>query len=313
MDRLLADRPEQRLIVLIDQLEELFTLCPDPSEQTAFLEAVTAIARPRGGAVPRALVILALRADFYAQAAAHPELLAVLSESQLLIEPMTADELRASIKEPATAAGWVLDDGLADLILHEMGVSGDGQSPAGALPLLSHVLQETWKKRAGLRLTVAGYRETGGIAQAIATTADEVFDKLDGDGREAVRLMLLRLVRVGEDAADTAQPVERSALLHGLPDTGAAQRAIDRLVEARLLTLDRDTVRISHEVLLRAWPKLREWLDTDRDRLRARQQLADDAAEWERSGRDSSMLYRGKRGRHGGMCPRYGGSRLQAR
>ncbi|MHA6765570.1 caspase, EACC1-associated type [Streptacidiphilus sp. PAMC 29251] len=107
VDRLLAGRPGERLIVLVDQLEELFTLCSDPSEQTAFLRAVTAIARPTGDQAPGALVVLALRADFYAQAAAQPDLLAVLSERQLLVEPMTAEELRASIEKPAGRCGLV--------------------------------------------------------------------------------------------------------------------------------------------------------------------------------------------------------------
>ncbi|MHA6765569.1 nSTAND1 domain-containing NTPase [Streptacidiphilus sp. PAMC 29251] len=193
------------------------------------------------------------------------------------------------------AAGWSLDDGLADLILHELGGTAEGQHPAAALPLLSHVLQETWKNRAGNRLTVSGYRATGGIARAIATTAENVYDQLDQDGREAVRLMLPRLVRVGEGVADTAQPVRRSALLHGLPDTEVAQGAIKQLADARLLTLERDTVRISHEALLREWPELQTWVDADRDWLRARQQLADGAVAWQRSGRDPSLLYRGNR------------------
>ncbi|MER5362781.1 AAA family ATPase [Streptomyces sp. NPDC002785] len=300
-ERLLAGRPEQRLIVLVDQLEELFTLCLDPSERTAFLRAVTALARPSGGGRPGALVVLALRADFYGQAAAHPELLAALRDTQLLVEPMTPDELHAAIEGPAAAAGLVLDEGLADVILHEFGATADRQPAAGVLPLLSHVLWATWLRRVGSRLTVAQYRSVGGIAEAIKTTADDTYDGLDRQGREAVRLMLPRLVRVGEDSADTAQPVDRSALLHGLPDTAAAQQAIDRFTQARLLTLDHDSARISHEVLLRAWPRLTEWVDADRDWLRARQQLAADARAWERAGRESSFAVSGEQaGRHSG-------------
>ncbi|MFD7323204.1 AAA family ATPase [Streptomyces sp. NPDC059875] len=309
-ERLAADRPEQRLIVLVDQLEEVFTLCT-AAERTAFLRALTALTRPSDEGRPGTLVVLALRADFYGQAAAHPELLTALRDTQLLVEPMTTDELRAAIEGPAAAAGLGLDGGLADVILHEFGATTDGQPAAGALPLLSHVLWATWTRRTGSRLTVAQYRATGGIEEAIKTTAEETYEALDSAGREAVRLMLPRLVRVGEGSADTADPVDRSELLHGLPDTAqpvdrsellyglpdtsAAQEAIDRFTRARLLTLDRATVRISHEALLRTWPRLREWIDADRDWLRARQQLAADAAAWERAGRDSSLLYRGNR------------------
>ncbi|MET7619078.1 hypothetical protein [Streptomyces sp. NPDC005408] len=188
-----------------------------------------------------------------------------------------------------------LDDGLADVILHELGATADGQPATGVLPLLSHVLWATWRQRTGSRLTVAGYHVAGGISQAIATTAEQVYTTLDAAGQEATRRMLPRLVRVGEDGIDTARPVERSALLHGLPDPHAAQQAINRFTGARLLTLDRDTARISHEALLRAWPRLREWVEADRDWLHVHQQLADDAQAWERAGRDTSLLYRGNR------------------
>ncbi|SDW32613.1 WD40 repeat [Amycolatopsis xylanica] len=295
VDDLLADRPDARLIVLVDQLEELFTLCPDPSERDVFLRAITAITQPVRGNPPRALVVLALRADFYGEAAAHPELLAALRDHQVLVEPMTSEELRAAIERPAAAAGLVLDDGLADVILHELGATTGGPSSAAALPLLSHALWATWRQRTATRLTFAGYRASGGITQAIATTAEQVYTSLDEPGREATRLMLPRLVRVGESNVDTARPVERSTLVHGLPDLDAAQRAIDKFTEARLLTLDRDTTRVSHEALLSAWRRLREWIDADRDWLHVHQQLADDAKAWEQSGRDEARLYRGNR------------------
>ncbi|MER6464865.1 hypothetical protein ABT278_31015 [Streptomyces sp. NPDC001228] len=291
----LLDHPGQRLILVVDQLEELFTLCTDTEERSAFLRAVTALAEPGEGHAPRALVVLALRADFYAQAVVHPELRTVLSDSQLLVDPMDAEELRASIEQPAATAQLELDDELVPLILRELGGATGGRYPAEALPLLSHVLQETWKEREGLRLTVSGYLATGGITKAVATTAENVYDRLDPAGRQAVRLMLPRLARVSEDAADTAQPVERPLLVHGVSDETAARYAIERFADARLLTLDLDTVRVSHEALLRAWPKLAQWIDEDRDLLRARQQLAADAASWERSERDPSLLYRGNR------------------
>ncbi|MEU8942412.1 hypothetical protein AB0C97_30760 [Streptomyces goshikiensis] len=290
------DPPARKLVVLIDQLEELFTLCPAEEERSALLQALSALAAPAGGGPPRTLVVMALRADFYGQAVTHPELRDALDGGQLLVEPMISAELRATIEEPAAASGLLLDDGLADVILHEFGAAAHDRPEAGALPLLSHVLWATWEKRAGTRLTVAGYRAAGGISQAIAETAEREYTALDEAGREAVRRMLPRLVRVGTDTTDTARPADRSELLHGLPDTQAAQRAIDRFTtKARLLTADQDTVRISHEALLRAWPRLREWIDADRDWLRTGQQLADDAEAWGQAGHDPSLLYRGNR------------------
>lgn len=291
---LLAGRPGQRLILLIDQLEELFTLCHDPAEREMFLQAVSALASPAGGEAPTALVVLSLRADFYGRAAEHPELVGALRDHQLLVEPMVADELRAAIERPADRAGLALDEGLADVILHELGVH-DGRSMIGALPLLSHVLWAIWWHRTGSRLTVAGYRTAGGITQAIATSAEQFYAGLPAEGQSAIRRVLPRLVRVGDERDDTAQPVELAALLRGLPDVPAAQDAVDRLTEARLLTLDRDTARISHEALLRHWPRLQGWLNADRDWLHARQQLDDDARSWQQAEQDPSLLYRGNR------------------
>ncbi|GAB3804350.1 caspase, EACC1-associated type [Micromonospora zhanjiangensis] len=284
VDVFLTDRPGQKLIILVDQLEELFTLCLDPTERTAFLRALSAIAESAHG-----LVVLAIRADFYGHATEHPELLGALRDRQLLVEPLTREELRATIEQPAAAVGLTLDDGLADVILHELGMA------TGTLPLLSHALWATWRERSGTRLTFTGYRATGGISSAIATTADQVYLALDELGKDAVRRILLRLVRVGEEDTDTARPVDRTVLLHDLPDAGAAQEALDLLARARLVTLDRDTARISHEALLREWPQLRKWINSDRDWLHLRQQLDDDAVAWERADRDPSLLYRGNR------------------
>ena len=299
--RLVAEHPEQRVVVLVDQLEELFTLCSDAIERTAFLRAVLALAATASDGPAPAVVVMALRADFYGQAAGQPELVPLLRDRQVLVDPMTPDELRAAIERPAAATGLALDAGLPEVVLHELGVTVGGlpvpgeRATSDVLPLLSHALWETWRRREGARLTVPGYRQAGGITQAIATSAENVYDALDEAGRQAARRMLPRLVRVGDDGADTAQPVGLAALEHGEPDPVVARAVLHAFAAARLLTLDRDSARISHEALLRVWQRLKNWVDADRDWLRTRQRLTDDAFAWDRSGQDSSLLYRGTR------------------
>ncbi|MFF4394160.1 hypothetical protein [Streptomyces sp. NPDC001480] len=285
----LVPEGERRLVLVVDQLEELFTACRSRSEQTAFLSALAAMAEAG------TLVVAALRADFYGHAQALPELASVLRDHQVLVGPMRQEELRAAIERPAAAVGLELDEGLADLLIHELGAARPAQSQTGTLPLLSHALWATWRQRRGSRLTVAGYRASGGIDQAIRRTADETYALLDDAGRAAVRRMLPRLVRIDDEAPDTSRPVDRSELLDGLPDPQAAERALHALAAARLLVLDERTVRISHNALLTAWPSLREWIDTDRDWLRTRQQVAVDADAWWQAGKDTSLLYRGAR------------------
>ncbi|MGV9254574.1 caspase, EACC1-associated type [Streptomyces sp. NPDC003697] len=285
----LVPDPRRRLVLLVDQLEELFTACRSQSERTAFATALTCLADAG------TLVVTALRADFYGHAQAMPALASILRDNQVLVGPMRHEELRAAIERPAQAVGLELDEGLADLLIHELGAARLAQSQTGTLPLLSHALWATWRYRSGRRLTIAGYRQSGGIDDAIRQTADETYAHLDDAGRAAVRRMLPRLVRIDDEAVDTTRPVDRTALLDGLPDPRAAERALNQLAAARLLVLDERTVRISHNALLHAWPLLRQWIDADRDWLRIRQQVAVDADAWWQADRHPSLLYRGPR------------------
>ncbi|MFF5288705.1 WD40 repeat domain-containing protein [Paractinoplanes globisporus] len=268
-----------RAVVVVDQLEQLFAL-RSPQQRADFLAAIPGLAT-------RHLVVLALRADFYAQAAEQPELRAAL-DHQFLVTPMSAGELRSAIEEPARARGLRLEGALADVILHELGAGS-------RLPLLSHALWATWRNRSGTTLTLKGYDDAGRIDRAVATSADEVYEALDEPSREAVRRMLPHLVQVGEENPDTVRPAGRDELLHALPDPEAGSRALEAFTAARLITQDRDTVRLSHEALLRIWPRLVTWLDEDRDWLRTSQRLATDAAAWRSSGRDNALAYRGSR------------------
>ncbi|MBB2911711.1 WD40 repeat protein/transcriptional regulator with XRE-family HTH domain [Streptosporangium becharense] len=297
---------ERRLVLVVDQLEEIFTLCGDQAERRVFLTAVHALAArlPAGDPArgPAALVVLGVRADFYGHCLSYPDLVASLRDGQLPLGPMTLPELREVITGPARAAGLTLEPGLVELLLRDMGVppelDGSGAGPAhepGTLPLLSHALLTTWQHRRGDVLTVEGYRLTGGIGGAVAATAEHVFSRLDAHRREIARRLLLRMVCVGEDNAETRRPVD----VRQLPETHfpveATAEVIASFTAARLLTADADHVRLAHEALLRAWPRLREWIHADRVGLRTHRQLSEAAHEWEREGRDPSLLYRGTR------------------
>jgi YD repeat-containing protein len=152
----------------------------------------------------------------------------------------------------------------------------------------------TWRQRHGHTLTVEGYRSTGGIHHAVATTADRVFTGLDSAGQHAARTLFLRLIKIGDDTEDTRRRVARTDLLRGL-DPGRVGPVVDAFTQGRLLTQEQDTVEITHEALLRAWPRLRQWIDTDRAGNLIRQELEEAAAIWIRDGRDAAGLYRGSR------------------
>ncbi|NUR30844.1 MAG: hypothetical protein HOV83_34185, partial [Catenulispora sp.] len=140
-----------------------------------------------------------------------------------------------------------------------------------------------------------GYRVTGGIQRALANTADRLFDALPPPGRDSARWVFLRLVTVGRDADDTRRRVRYDDLLRHAPDPESAKAVVDVFTGGRLLTRDQDAVTITHEVLIRAWPRLREWIERDRAGNLVRQDLEEAAAAWDQAGRESGTLYRGNR------------------
>ncbi|AKH83974.1 hypothetical protein AA958_19295 [Streptomyces sp. CNQ-509] len=161
--------------MIVDQFEEVFTLCRDPAERARFLDMLLTARRPES----RLRVLLAVRADFYGRCAEHRELAEALRDANVLVGPMTAGELRDAIVKPAAADGLTVERALTAHLVEEV-----ADAPGG-LPLLSHVLLETWRRRRGKVLTMAGYQAAGGLGGAIATTAEEVYATFT-EGQKAV-------------------------------------------------------------------------------------------------------------------------------
>jgi WD40 repeat protein len=289
--------PAGRPVVIVDQFEETFTLCADEADRRTFVQLLHAACTPSGPGEPApVLVVLGIRADFYEQCLGHPELADALQHRHMVLGPLTTTELREAVTGPAKAVGLELEPGLAELIVREVGADGPrGAHDAGVLPLLSHALLATWQRRKAGRLTLAGYRAAGGIQGAVAATAERAWSGLDPAARTAARLLLLRLVRLGEDTQATRRRGTRRRLAEESTDPDKTEESLEALVRARLVTLDADTVEITHEALLHAWPRLRDWIDEDRNGNLLRQRLEEDGTAWEGSNRDTSLLYRGSR------------------
>jgi WD40 repeat protein/class 3 adenylate cyclase len=270
-------------VIVVDQFEEIFTLCRDEDERFAFVEEL--LDRSQEGRV-----IVALRADFYGDCAAFPRLAAELEERHLLIGPMSEEELRRAIERPAEQVGLVLEPGLVDTMLRDV------SAQPGALPLLSHSLLETWKRRSGRMLTVIGYLQSGGVQGAIAKTAETVFrDQLSSDQQTLARSIFLRLTQIGGDAEDTRRRVSTVELVPHPEQQADVDEVLRTLVEARLVTIDGKGVELSHEALIRHWPRLTQWLDEDREGRLVHRRLTEAAQEWEALDRDSGGLLRGAR------------------
>jgi WD40 repeat protein/class 3 adenylate cyclase len=271
-------------LLVIDQFEELFTLCRDEFEREAFIDNLLTTLSQSNNTFT---LVLTLRADFYAHLAQYPELREAVAKYQEYIGPMTMDELRRAIEEPAKYGHWEFEPGLVDLILRDVG------DEPGALPLLSHALLETWKRRAGHTLTLKGYADAGGVHGAIAHTAEGVYQNLSSDEQTIARNIFLRLTELGEGTEDTRRRASFNELLSDIQTTNEVRGVLNILAEARLITLSEDMAEVAHEALIREWPTLREWLNQDREGLQLHRRLTEAVHEWELLERDEGILYRG--------------------
>ncbi|MFJ5310174.1 WD40 repeat domain-containing protein [Streptomyces sp. NPDC088350] len=269
--------------VVVDQFEEVFTLCRDKAERTRFIDLLLTAREPGS----RLKVLVAVRADFYARCAEHRELAQALSGAGMLVGPMSADELRDVVIKPAQTAGFVVERELAARIVEEV------LDEPGGLPMLSHALLETWRRRRGRMLSLAAYETAGGVRGAIAATAEEVYGKLSEEEARTARRVLLRMIEPGQGTPDTGRPLtgaERDEWRD--PSVGTV---LERLTRARLLSVDDDGVHLAHEALITCWPRLRGWIEEDRERLRHHRRLTEAARVWLEHDRDPGALYRGAR------------------
>jgi WD40 repeat protein/transcriptional regulator with XRE-family HTH domain len=278
-----------QLLLVIDQFEELFTLCYAEEERSAFIDNLLKVSYEDDG---HAIIVITLRADFYAHCASYPLLRQALARQQEYIGVMSDEEMQRAIEEPARRGRWEFEPGLVDLILHDV-----GHEP-GALPLLSHALLETWQRRHGRTLTLSGYTSAGGVRGAIAETAEAVFtDQFSHAQQTIARRIFLRLTELGDETAtgDTRRRASFNELILKPEERDATQAVLNALVDARLITTSEDSVQVAHEALIREWPTLRGWLEDNREGLRLQRQLTEAAQEWLAAERESDILFRGAR------------------
>ncbi len=283
--RLSQRQNANRFLLLVDQFEEVFTLCKDEDERRAFINNLLyASAESTDGPT---IVIIIFRADFYAHCAQYANLRVAVSTNQEFVGPMNRAELRRAIEEPAKAGNWDYEPGLVDLILKEVG------DEPGALPLMQHPRLETWKRRRGRTMTLSGYNVVGGIHGAIAKTAEAVYAELSAEQQEVARRIFLRLVELGEGTQDTRRRAHIAELYPREEYRPVVEQVLRKLVDNRLIVLGDQTAEVAHEALIREWPTLHKWINDSRDALRVHRELLDAAENWEKLNRDEGALYRG--------------------
>src|SRR5581483_10294582 len=287
--RVLPDGGSELLLV-VDQLEEVFTLVDDEARRTHLLSSIErAVRDPRS----RLRVVTTLRADFYDRPLAYRGFAELLRDRVEIVLPLAPDELERAIARPAASVGVKLEEGLLTRIVTDV------VDEPGALPLLQYALTELYERRDDTTLTRAAYDAMGGVPGALAGRAEALYANLGERGREAARQLFLRLVALGE-SVETRRRVHRTELDSLAVDQEELAAVLDSFGAARLLSFDRDprtqapTVEVAHEALLREWVRLHDWVAAAREDLRAHRRLAAAAVEWAEAEEDPSMLLRGR-------------------
>ena len=280
-----------KLLLLIDQFEEVFTHIDQESEREHFLNLIHYAVMTKDSPVR---VIATLRADFYDKPLLYSQFGELIRKRTELVLPLSNQDLEESIVEPANHVGASLEDGLVELIVQDV------REQPGALPLLQYALTELFERRDGSMLTIKAYRDIGGTLGALAKRAEDVHRRFDETTKSTVRQIFLRLVTLGDGQEDTRRRVLQSELFE-LGEQSIVQNVIDRFGRYRLLTFDHDdvtrsaTVEIAHEALIRQWERFRDWLDESREDLRLERRLLHSANEWVQSQQDKSYLLQGTR------------------
>ena len=278
-------------VLVVDQLEELFTQAPEQGgkdEVGPFVAHLRDAALAGNGALR---ILVTLRADFLDRCLDLAPLRELLQDRTVLLGSLGDEALRDVILCPAQKVGAYLEKGLLTAILQDV-----SREP-GALPLLEDALDQLWRARQGAWLTQAAYETSGGISQALQRRAQARYEALPPEEREVARLLLVRLTSLGEGREDTRRRIPRSEL--SFPDIPEA--SVEHVLRAlsgpgaRLIVADQGGVEVAHEILIRTWPTLRQWLDEDRRELRVQRRLSEVASEWSEKGREASYLYRGAR------------------
>jgi WD40 repeat protein/class 3 adenylate cyclase len=288
VERIREDSPEIRqLLLVVDQFEELYTLCADAAAQQAFIDELLAVAEAgKGRRPPPCVVLLTLRADFMGQALAYRRLADALQEGSVLMGPMTRQELRLAIEKPAEMQGAAFEAGLVERILDDVG------DRPGHLPLLEFTLTLLWERQTDGWLTHSDYEAMGSVEGALAAYADQVYAELNSGEQEAIRRALVQLVRPGEGTEDTRRVATREEL-------GEENwKLIQHLANRRLVVTGRDdagreTAEVVHEALIQRWGRFRVWMDADRAFRAWQERLRGSLRQWQESGQDEGALLAG--------------------
>jgi WD40 repeat protein len=290
LSRVVAARDNRPIVLVVDQFEEVFTLCTDEAVRTAFVDNL--IGLMQSPEVPHR-VIVTIRTDFEPNVTKLPAFYALFQQGLVHVTPLIASELREAIEAPAALIGLRFEEGLVEALLH------DTLGEPAALPLLQFTLLKLWEQRERNRVTMAAYQRLGG-RRTLGQATDDFYARLITEEQVTARRILLKMVRPGEGQEITSNRVLRSGLYHKAEARDRIDRVLDKLIKARLVRVSEgdtaadEQIEVAHEALIRNWPQLCGWIEDERVTLHQRQRLTAAAEQWQRLDRDPSAVWRGR-------------------
>ncbi len=285
--RIQQNHSNDRVLLIADQFEEIFTLCPDESIRHHFLDLLVGSINSLQFQSPSPIVLVStIRADFLGNALSYRPFADLLG-NDIKIGSMNRKELTAVIEKPAGKLGVTFEDGLVERILDDV------KDEPGSLPLLESALTSLWEERKGKQLNHAAYQAIGKVQGALTSHANKEFEKLSQTEQEQIRRIFIELVNVGEGVEDTRRIVTKTELGE------ASWSLVKKLADARLVVTSRDTigqetVEVVHEALIRNWSKLRQWVDEKRQYLLEQRKIERQAKDWQATNKQNDYLLQGK-------------------
>ncbi|MDT9200621.1 effector-associated domain EAD1-containing protein [Limnospira fusiformis KN01] len=287
-DEITEANTKNRLLIIIDQFEEIYTLSPEDQREIFIEQLLEVINNQSNKEIADIVIVITLRVDFLGFALDYQPLAEILQnfKPETLIG-MSQEELKSAIEKPAEAVGLKIENGLTNIILNDV-ISNPGE-----LPLLEFALAELWKKRYNNQLTIATYEEIGGVKEALAKYAESIYQQLDEDEQQRVKHIFTQLVRFGEQTENTRRLATDSQIGAKNWDL-VTDLAHDRLVITGYdETQKQRTVEVVHEVLIRGWKRLQEWMEEDQTFRKWQDRLRFEIKTWEETNRNNSVLLRG--------------------
>jgi energy-coupling factor transporter ATP-binding protein EcfA2 len=282
-----------RVVLVVDQFEECFTLCRDSVERQQFFECLMgAVERPDN----KLCLVLTMRADFFAKCLDYAGLAKKIEENLVAVKLLKSNELKQAISEPAKQVGLEVEEELVNQMI------ADVEGSPGSLPLLQYALTELWKQRAVNWLTLSAYNRLGGVRGTLQKRAEEVYETLSSEEKEVAKRIFLELTQLGEGTEDTRRQVLKRDLVTPQQSEGLVEKVLQTLADAKLVVTSEllekapgggrvAVVDVAHESLIRHWPRLGKWLKENREALSKKRTIQDAAQEWLDRGKPHELAY----------------------